>query len=106
VEGITVKHQTNVTIKDIAIYEPSGEYMTAWGVYLFQATSTTIKNCTFGVVAGTPGFNYGIVDDLSTGGNSYDNNKFVAIINPLRVQGLVPGTLVLDRCQFDEPPAQ
>jgi hypothetical protein len=105
VEGITINHQTDVTIKNIAIYQPAAESLTTYGVYLWQSTSSTIHNCTFGVLPGTPGFNHGIEDLLSTGGNSYDNNKFISIIQPLHVQAPIPSTLVLNRCQFDDPPA-
>lgn len=57
--------------------------------------SSSVSNCTFS------SSHYGIEDDLSAGGNRYNNDRFTNL-NPLSIFGTV-NTAVLEHCQFAPP---
>jgi hypothetical protein len=65
----------------------------AVGVEFDNLNSSTISNCTFNSTY------YGIYDQNSTGGNSYNNNSFVNTLIFITVYGSGNGVLKLDRCQ-------
>jgi hypothetical protein len=57
--------------------------------------SSSVSNCTFSSA------DYGIEDDVSAGGNRYDNDSFTNL-NPLSIFGSA-NTAVLEHCQFAPP---
>ena len=85
------------------LFEPYAPNTYVFGVTYTRTNSSTVNNCTFNISGLSP--TYGIADYESAGGNSYNNNTFVDITIPLFVQGPNQGTLTLNHCQFDEPPA-
>jgi parallel beta-helix repeat protein len=93
-EGVLANSASNITVKNVVLEQ------NALGVYFISVDSSTIQNCTFHLNS------YGIEDRQSTGGNSYNNNTFgLGGGLALYVQSQFQSTLVLDRCDFDAPPA-
>jgi hypothetical protein len=74
------------------------------GVFFYDVTASTVNNCHFNGAWSGAG-NTGIEDYETPGGNSYNNNTFVAVDSPVTVtcvpQSQTP--LVLDHCQFSPP---
>jgi hypothetical protein len=76
---------TNIVFNDLA-----------QSVLLERVDSSTVSNCTFNGDSG------GIQDEGSNGGNTFANDSFTKIVEPLVVfnEG---AHLSMDRCQFDKP---
>ena len=71
-------------------------------VELNTVSNATINNCQFNGLSAQSGLtSAGIHDFASPGGNTYNYNTFTNIYQRLSVDG----TIVLDRCQFDQPPS-
>jgi hypothetical protein len=102
VEPLTV---SNITINNIVfnLANTSDSSMGIAGVYSSEVDSLIVSNCAFNVNGTTNGVNYGILDYLSDGGNSYSNNTFVNIYSPLVVHQNPVSRLVLSSCQFAAP---
>jgi hypothetical protein len=74
-----------------------------FGVQFVSIISSSVSNCTFNDEI------YGIWDQSSSGGNSYNNNTFIGTFTPLIITGVgrptSRNTLTLDRCQSSPPPS-
>ena len=91
--GVCAENNANLTgilVKNIT-------FITGVGVLFSQVKSSNINYCNFS------GGSYGIEDELSAGGNSYNNDIFTNT-SPLFVSGQNGGiSSVLDHCQFGSP---
>jgi len=76
------------------------------GVDWDSSSNSTIKNCQFNG-PNNQDLTYGIVDRNPSGGNTYDNNTFINIVQILSVFGDGINTRVaLDRCHFAPSPSK
>jgi hypothetical protein len=91
---------SNITVSNLSFFTTQSPGGNGTGLIFDQVSSSTVNNCIF------HGGSTGIQDSSSQGGNSYNNDTFAGV-NPLSIlAGLSNGssiTLILNRCQFDEP---
>jgi hypothetical protein len=99
--GVWAENNTtlaNITVNNLIFFISNDPNGNGKGVIFDKVNSSTVTNCTFH--AGT----FGIQDNRSDGGNSYNNDTFVGV-NPLLILAGGSSPLISNRCQFDEPPA-
>jgi hypothetical protein len=99
-EGVLDYQVPNVTVNNVTFN------LDVQGVMFEFVTASTVNNCHFNGQWSGLGSN-GIEDYETPGGNSYNDNTFVAVYSPLTVisvfQNQTP--LELERCQFSPPPS-
>lgn len=89
---------SNITVTHM-VFKNLSSVGGAVAVNLSNAQSSTISNCNFNNCF------YGILDQLSRGGNTYSNNTFVNTGFAIAVNAASNTALTLERCQFSLPPS-
>jgi hypothetical protein len=103
--GVECLAVSNIAVNNIAFNLPTTvDVIGISGVSFYNTASSTVSNCVFNLNGTTNGVTYGITDHLSAGGNSYNNDTFVNVLYPFLFEQAATSSLVLNRCQFAEPP--
>lgn len=91
--GLIDDFVSNVTVKNITFTE-AGQAVT-----LNSVTNSTVNNCNFNATSSQSAS--GIIDNFSSGGNTYNKNNFANITQPLVIRA--GNHLTLDLCQIASP---